>query len=143
MGYVRDSHGQNFVRQSVRCVCEAVLAERLEPTARRSRSTGDRVRVPCERCRYLIWKFEFDHGNKTLVDPRTGQERRVKKRDLTVLQTFEADTGRVLPGEVEILVWADPRRMAGDRGGYRMPAQADVLRRTITAFNDTEPKRRA
>lgn len=140
MGYVRDSQGRNYVRQNVRCVCGAMLAERLEPTYRRSVATGDQVRVPCERCRYLVWKFAFGHGKKSLVDPRTGHESRVKKRDVTVLQRFEADTGRVLPGEVEIIVWADPRRMTGDRGGHRLPAPADVLRDVISAFNDTDPR---
>ncbi len=65
--------------------------------------TGREFVLPCERCRFIVSRW-------VLNDSR-------RKREISVLQTIDLDTGKVLPAKVRIFVGADMRRRDGDRGG--------------------------
>lgn len=89
-------------RLNVRCMCGAMLAELfMYPSDRHD--TGRQLVVPCDHCRYLVYKFVLEKSRR--------------KGELYVLQTVDLDTGRVIPGRAQIFVGADMRLRDGTRGG--------------------------
>lgn len=124
--------GGRFVRSNVRCACGVTLCERLVRVRSDDAGRCDvRHRFLCEQCGYLVWKASFDHGRTQLEDPRTGQARPVAKKDVVVLHHVCADTGALLPGEVEIFVWAVGALRDGSRGG--VPLDPAHLTRALQA----------
>lgn len=109
-------------RVNVRCVCGTMLAELFMHPADQA-ETGRLLTVPCDKCRYLLFKFAFD--------------KRHPKHDLFVLSTVDLDTGRVIPGMAQAFLGADMRLRAGARGGKLLDPEilldtiAELERRSI------------
>lgn len=97
------------VRLNVRCMCGVMLAELFQHASDRT-ATGRQLLVPCEQCRFLVYKFVFG--------------KRYSKHDLFVLQTVDLDTGRVIPAQAQIFLGADRRLRDGARGGELVDPRA-------------------
>lgn len=100
------SNGRRL-RRNARCSCDQTLFEILE-LPRTPRDTDLAIRVRCEKCEYLVWKFG-------LGKQYNGEG--VRKQEVCVLHVVDLDSGVLVVAETQILIRPSWNKRDGFRGG--------------------------
>ena len=99
-----------------RCMCGRELGELLDD----GRPGRGYMRVPCQKCRDLVYEFYYD---KT-----------VPRHKLLVIQTIDLSTGDILPSEAAVFLGHEIGNRSESRGGERLPT--DVLTEAIRRMRE-------